>query len=92
MVKLFHIFFFFESLVDQHEDSSGLLWHAAYIYGIIKKKVVLLRKKIYVLQPNVPFIIFQPKSPKQTNVQFTMKYEQEQILSKELLIYVFILD
>lgn len=32
------------------------------------------------------------KSPKQTNVQFTMKYEQEQILSKELLIYVFILD
>lgn len=40
MVKLFHsCFFFFESLVDQHKDSSGLLWHAAYIYGIIKKKL-----------------------------------------------------
>lgn len=61
VVKLFHNCFF-ESLVDQHEDSSGLLWHAAYIYGIIKKKVVLLRKKMYVLQPNVPFIIFQPKA------------------------------
>lgn len=90
MVKLFHICFFFESLVDQHEDSSGLLWHAAYIYGIIKKKLFCWGKRCSSAKCAVYYI--PTKSPKQTNVQFTMKYEQEQILSKELLIYVFILD
>lgn len=55
------------------------------------KKVVLLRKKMCSSAKCAVYYI-PTKSPKQTNVQFTMKYEQEQILSKELLIYVFILD
>lgn len=50
MVKLFHIWFFFESLVDQHEDSSGLLWHAAYIYGIIKKSCFVEEKDVFFSQ------------------------------------------
>lgn len=92
MVKLFHSCFFFESLVDQHEDSSGLLWHAAYIYGIIKKKSCFVEEKDVCSSAKCAVYYIPTKSPKQTNVQFTMKYEQEQILSKELLIYVFILD
>lgn len=58
--------------------------------GLLKKSFV--EEKDVCSSAKCAVYYIPTKSPKQTNVQFTMKYEQEQILSKELLIYVFILD
>lgn len=59
--------------------------------GLLKKSCFVEEKDVCSSAKCAVYYI-PTKSPKQTNVQFTMKYEQEQILSKELLIYVFILD
>lgn len=59
--------------------------------GLLKKSCSVEEKDVCSSAKCAVYYI-PTKSPKQTNVQFTMKYEQEQILSKELLIYVFILD
>lgn len=67
-------------------------------FGMLLTFMGLLKKSCFVEEKDVcssakcAVYYIPTKSPKQTNVQFTMKYEQEQILSKELLIYVFILD
>lgn len=67
-------------------------------FGMLLTFMGLLKKSCFVQEKDVcssakcAVYYIPTKSPKQTNVQFTMKYEQEQILSKELLIYVFILD
>lgn len=67
-------------------------------FGMLLTFMGLLKKTCFVEEKDVcssakcAVYYIPTKSPKQTNVQFTMKYEQEQILSKELLIYVFILD
>lgn len=67
-------------------------------FGMLLTFMGLLKKSCFVEEKDVcssakcAVYYIPTKIPKQTNVQFTMKYEQEQILSKELLIYVFILD
>lgn len=71
--------------------SFGMLLTFMGLMGLLKKSCFVEEKDVCSSAKCAVYYI-PTKSPKQTNVQFTMKYEQEQILSKELLIYVFILD